>query len=457
MEFDGYPEAFQLEILKLIYREPEFASLVSNTLKPELFESKIHSVYADIFLKLTKSYPGEPITRTIVYLELNKLIAKKIITPEEQPDYIAGFVEINKAPESPGYVRDEIVKFVSAKELEIELINSVELLKKDKMDEIFTRIGAVQTKLHGGNELKESKIFAEAKDVFKEYADPELAIEKNGMPTSVERMDKILHKKGVGKQEMLVFCGSPGRGKSIALINVALASTLAGKNVLFYTLEVSEDIVKRRVFSCLTGVPFVDLPDRTDQLNERWGMIEASYPKKGELTLLDLPPRWLTANKIKNHLKQYEMKGIHFDMVAVDYADIMASDKKNLERRLEHGDVYEQLRGIAKEFDVGVITASQANRASLRKREVDIDALSEDFSKAFVADYLVGISQDAREELEKLPDGRGTGRLRWFVGKNRNGKKGENVDMMTDFTRMRMSTEDWDHYDIETFGFLTTT
>ena len=455
MEFEDYPESFQLEILKLIYHDSEFANSIAGTIEPEHFDSKIHSIYARIFLTYTKSYPGKPIARPVVYLELSKLIDRKIVTEEEKPEYISVFAEIVKKPEYPEYVRDEVIKYASNKELEIELINSVSLLKKHKTEEIFTRISAIQTKMGSSSELEDFKLLGEAEAVFEKYADPELEAAKDGMPTAVSEMDTILYQNGVGKQEMLVFCGSPGRGKSICLINASLASILAGKNVLFYTLEVSKDIVLARMYSCLTGIPFVDLPHRTEQLRERWDMIKSSYPKIGEITILDLPPRWLTVNKIKNHLKQYEMKGINFDMVAVDYADIMASDKKNLERRIEHGDVYENLRGVAKEFDVAVITASQANRTALRKRDVDIDALSEDFSKSFTADYVVGLSQDAKEEAERTSEGRGTGKLRWFVGKNRNGVKGMNIPMMTDFSRMRISISNWDNFDLETFGFLT--
>lgn len=122
------------------------------------------------------------------------------------------------------------------------------------------------------------------------------------------------------------------------------------------------------------------------------------------------------------------------------------------DRRLEYGDVYEQIRGIGKKFNIAMCTASQANRDSLRKRDVDIDSMAEDFSKAMTADYVIGLSQDKREAEEKAPDGRGTGKLRWFIAKNRNGKKGESIEMMTDFTRMRASVADWDRFDAEVYG-----
>lgn len=455
MEFEGYPESFQLEVLKLIYHDPEFARMVTDTIKPELFEIKEHAVYAEIFLNFYKSYPDAFIDRPVVFIKIKELIDRKIIPEEKKRDYIEVFSEILKKPDYPGFVKDEIRKFIANKEVEIEIINSSKLVKKGKFDEIFNRFAELQTKLQGGSKFEDCKVIRDAENHIKKYEDPDFKITKDGMPTSVGEMDKLLFRNGVGKKEMMVFCGSPGRGKSIALVNASIATILSGFNVLFYTLEVSSDIVLERIYSCLTGIPIVQLADRIEEFRERITIIKKAFPKMGEITLLDYPPRWLTANKIKSEIKNYAMKGVEFDMITVDYADIMASDSKITERRLEHGDVYERLRGVAKEFNVAVITASQANRTALRKREVDIDALSEDFSKSFTADFVLGLSQDATEEKERLPDGRGTGKMRWFIGKNRNGVKGKSVEMMTDYTRMRASIADWDAYDIEVFGYLT--
>jgi replicative DNA helicase len=225
---------------------------------------------------------------------------------------------------------------------------------------------------------------------------------------------------------------------------------LAGHSVLYYTLEMAADIVMNRIDAMATGVPFVDLIRHASTVEERWGILSRHF-KMGEIYLHDLPPRYLTPNMIRRHLRQYHDKGITPSVVVVDYADIMASDKAIEERRLEHGDVYEQLRGVAKEFGVGMLTASQANRDSLRRKTVDLDSLAEDFSKAMTADYVIGLSQIKSEEVI-TEDGRGTGIMRAFIAKNRNGRKGVEAEFMTDFTKMRVSMRDMDSFDRDHFG-----
>ena len=118
-------------------------------------------------------------------------------------------------------------------------------------------------------------------------------------------------------------------------------------------------------------------------------------------------------------------------------------------------DVYEQLRGIGKEHGLDVLTASQANRDSLRKKQVDIDSMAEDFSKAMTADYVIGLSQIKSEEVY-TEHGRGTGIMRAFLAKNRNGVKGVEVEFLTDFTKMRVDMRAMDKFDTIHFGKLIT-
>ena len=135
---------------------------------------------------------------------------------------------------------------------------------------------------------------------------------------------------------MLVICGSPGRGKSIWLANLAFAALLYGHNILYYTLEMAADIVMNRIDAMATGIPFVDLIRHAKTVADRWGILQKSF-KLGEIFLHDLPPRYLTPNMIRRHLRSYEEQGIQISALVVDYADIMASDRKIDDRRLEYG------------------------------------------------------------------------------------------------------------------------
>lgn len=451
--FADYGRDFQLDALRVLFADRDFLITSAGILEPGHFEDKVFATYAEIFIEFAKKYPKDTLTKEVVFAEIKDRIAAKRIEKEEVRTYVEVFGKIFTPALASGYVRDKMRDFVVAKSVEIELVHSVDLLKKGRYQEIVDRITKAHSRAAGkGGVLEDDDLVAGVADRISVYSSPDYLLRKDGLPLVVSGCESKLWRKGVGKKEMIVFCGSPGRGKSICLVNIALMALVRGFNVLFYTLEVSRDIVLGRMDSCLTGIPFFELGLRSAEVAARWAHIQRTIPGLGRLILIDLPPRYLTPLMIKQHLSIYRDRGIEFDMVVPDYADIMASDRHIDERRLEHGDVYENLRGVGKECGVAIATASQANRDSLRRKDVDIDSMAEDFSKAMTADYVVGLSQTKLEAEERLPDGRGTGKMRWFLAKNRNGEKGVGIEMMTNFAAMRVSIEDWERFDIEVYG-----
>ena len=449
---EEYSVDFQKSILSMMYNDPAFLNMVVDVIKPEHFDEIIDSTYAHILLSFAKKFPKDRISKEIVFNEIRKLIKLKRINEEDKPGYIKTFILMSAPITSPEYIKKELRNFVRAKALENELVNAVTLYKKGEYKEIVDRITEVYSKTEVNEETLDIKVVGTIGDRMAALKDPEAYKEIEGTSTGLPALDSKLYRKGIGKGEMLVICGSPGRGKSIWLANLTVATMLHGLNTLYYTLEMAQDIVVRRIDSIVTGIPFVDHLKYASLVNSRWDTIQRKF-KLGEIFLHDLPPRYLTPNMVRRHLSWYTSQGIPISKVAIDYGDIMASDKRIDDRRLEHGDVYEQIRAIGKEFDVDTLTASQANRDSLRKKSVDIDSMAEDFSKAMTADYVIGLSQTKSEETY-TDEGRGTGLMRAFLAKNRNGIKGTEVEFLTDFTKMRVSMYDWDKFDMEHYGKL---
>ena len=103
-------------------------------------------------------------------------------------------------------------------------------------------------------------------------------------------------------------------------------------------------------------------------------------------------------------------------MVIVDYGDLLRPVSGKNEKRHELESIYEEMRGLAKEFDCCLWTASQTNRSGLNAEVITLESISEAFNKCFVSDFIFSLSRTVEDKQSN------TGRI--FVAKNRNGPDG---------------------------------
>jgi replicative DNA helicase len=108
--------------------------------------------------------------------------------------------------------------------------------------------------------------------------------------------------------------------------------------------------------------------------------------------------------------------GKDFDMVIVDYGDILRDTGNNKEVRHALGNIYEDLRGLAGEFEVPIWTASQANRSALDEDVIEATKVAESYQKVMTADFVVSLSRKVEDKIGN------TGRF--HIIKNRFGPDG---------------------------------
>ena len=111
------------------------------------------------------------------------------------------------------------------------------------------------------------------------------------------------------------------------------------------------------------------------------------------------PTRSATVPTLASHLKQLDIQSIKPDLVLVDYADILRDVGGAREVRHQLGNIYEDLRGMAGEFDLPVWTASQANRSSLEEEIIDASKVAESYSKVMTADFVMSVSRKVEDKV----------------------------------------------------------
>jgi len=171
-----------------------------------------------------------------------------------------------------------------------------------------------------------------------------------------------------------------------------------------------DTVVAGRYDSCITGFELNDLIAKKDEIYEKIKDID------GTLVIKEYPTKTASVKTLRNHLEKIRKRGGDIDMIIVDYADLLKPTSNYREKRTELESIYEELRTLAYEFSCPVWTASQTNRSGLDAEVITMNAISEAFSKCFVADFIFSVS---RTIMDKAKNG---GRV--FIAKNRNGPDG---------------------------------
>ena len=208
--------------------------------------------------------------------------------------------------------------------------------------------------------------------------------------TGWKTIDKKLY-GGFNRGELNIFAGGSGAGKSLFLANLGVNFALAGLNVVYLTLELSEALVSMRIDSMITGVSTREIFKNLDDIEMKVKMIG----KKSGMLQVKYMPSGKTVNDIRAYLKEYEIKcGKKVDVLLVDYMDLlMPIGKKISAENLFVKDKYvsEELRNLAMEKQCVFVTAAQLNRGAVEEVEFDHSHISGGLSKIQTADNVFGI------------------------------------------------------------------
>ena len=277
----------------------------------------------------------------------------------------------------------EFEGFSRRNELERAILKSADLIEKGEYDPVEKLIkDAVQISL--------------TRDMGTDYfEDPRARLMRiksnNGqVSTGWPTLDKRLF-GGMNRGELNIFAGGSGSGKSLFMQNIAINWITQGLNGVFLTLELSEELCAMRmdsmVANCSTKEIFKDL----DTVEMK---VRLAGKKSGKLRIKYMPAQ-SNVNQIRAYLKELEIQtGMRADFIMVDYLDlVMPVSAKVSPNDLFVKDKYvsEELRNLAREFNILMITASQLNRSAVEEIEFDHSHISGGISKINTADNVFGI------------------------------------------------------------------
>jgi len=277
----------------------------------------------------------------------------------------------------------EFEGFSRRQELERAILKAADLLEKGDYDPVEKLIkDAVQISL--------------TKDMGTDYfSDPRSRLlkikENNGqVSTGWPSMDKKLF-GGMNRGELNIFAGGSGSGKSLFMQNIAINWITQGLNGVFLSLELSEELCAMRMDSMVANISTREVFKDLDTVEMK---VKMAGKKAGNLRIKYMPAQ-SNVNQIRAYLKELEVQtGKKTDFIMVDYLDlVMPVSAKVSPNDLFVKDKYvsEELRNLAREFNILMITASQLNRSAVEEIEFDHSHISGGISKINTADNVFGI------------------------------------------------------------------
>ena len=277
----------------------------------------------------------------------------------------------------------EFESFTKQKELERAILKAADMIEKGEYDPVEKLIkDAVQISLQ--------------KDLGTDFwADPGAMLAKyfdNGgqVSTGWPQLDRLLY-GGFSRGELNIFAGGSGSGKSLVMMNIALNWVQAGLHGVYVTLELSEELTGLRTAAMLTNMSTKDIRKDKDTAALKIKMVGK---KSGSYQVKALPAQ-SNINDIRAFLKEYQIQtGHRVDFIMIDYLDLlMPVSAKVSPNDLFVKDKYvsEELRNLAKELGILMVTASQLNRGAVDEIEFDHSHISGGISKINTADNVFGI------------------------------------------------------------------
>ena len=360
-----YSPELQKLFLEMMLEDAQSYVRVQNIYNPENFDRSLREVAK--FIKSHtddhKAMPTHEQVRAVTSVDLKRV-------PDLTEDHYSWFMQ-------------EFEGFTRRNELERAILKSADLLEKGDYDPVEKLIkDAVQISL--------------TKDMGTDYfLDPRarlLAIKSNNgqVSTGWPTLDKRLF-GGMNRGELNIFAGGSGSGKSLFMQNIAINWCTQGLNGVFLTLELSEGLCAMRmdsmVANCSTKEVFKDL----DTVEMKVKMVGK---KSGALRIKYMPAQ-SNVNQIRSYLKELQVQtGLRVDFIMVDYLDlVMPVSAKVSPNDLFVKDKYvsEELRNLARELNILMITASQLNRGAVEEIEFDHSHIAGGLSKINTADNVFGI------------------------------------------------------------------
>ena len=389
-------ERIETTILRNLVFNEEYSRKVIPFIQPNYFEQRTEKIIFEEITQFIVKY-GNAITTEALAIELENRTDLSETEVKESREITSN---LNDSPVENNWLLDTTEKWCRDRAIYLALMESIgiadgqdEKKNRDAIPSILSDALAVSFDNHIGHNYLE-----DYKERYEAYHKKE-----DRIPFDLEYFNKIT-KGGLPNKTLNVALAGTGVGKSLFMCHMASSVLLNGRNVLYITMEMAEEKIAERIDANLLNVPIQDLADlpRTSFENKVTNLAKKT---QGQLIIKEYPTASAHSGHFKALLNELALKkSFRPDIIFVDYLNICASSRykgsANINSYTLVKSIAEELRGLAVEAEVPIVSATQTTRSGYGSSDVDLTDTSESFGLPATADLMFALI--STEELEQL-------------------------------------------------------
>ena len=388
-------ERIEQTILSNLISNETYTRKVIPYIKEEYFSDSTDKVLFDVIQKFVIKYNQLP-NKEVLYVEVEKRKDLTEDTYKEINTKIANFTNNNL---DNGWLNDVTEKWCKERAVYLALLESVKIADgkhnektKDAIPSILQEALGVSFDTNIGHDYIED--FQSRYEFYNRKEDK--------IPFNLSYFDKIT-KGGISNKTLNIALAGTGVGKSLFMCHHAASVLLQGKNVLYITMEMSEEKIAERIDANLLNVNIKDLPDLPANVyNNKINRL--SKKTQGKLIIKEYPTSSAHTGHFRSLINELKLKKQFVPhIIFIDYLNICCSSryKSNLVNSYTFVKaIAEELRGLAVEFNVPIVSATQTTRSGYGSSDIDLTDTSESFGLPATADFMFALI--STEELENL-------------------------------------------------------
>ena len=389
-------ERIELTILRNLIFNEEYSRKVIPFIEPDYFEERKEKVIFEEITSFIVKYDSA-ITIEALNIEVEN---RTDLTDTELNEIREINRSLDDSPVDFHWLTDTTEKWCRDRAIYLALMESIQLADgkddkkgRDAIPSILSDALAVSFDNNIGHDY-----LLNYEERYEYYHKKEDKIEFD-----LEYFNKIT-KGGLPNKTLNIALAGTGVGKSLFMCHHASSVLLQGRNVLYITMEMAEEKIAERIDANLLNIPIQDLTDLPKPMFDK-KVTNLSKKTQGQLIIKEYPTASAHSGHFKTLLNELSLKkSFRPDIIFVDYLNICASSRYKANSGVNSYSyikaIAEELRGLAVEANVPVVSATQTTRSGFASSDVDLTDTSESFGLPATADLMFALI--STEELEEL-------------------------------------------------------